>query len=183
MWSLFTIDIFIDLGLGLGPHQETQIQFWTELSQGFLCRSHLSSSATFLSLLILSTSASLSAAVNLSTSAWDFPESSLFRATSCSSSLRRSLKSGHFLPESGSLFWIWFWQKWEEEENEFLLLLPSDGCGEVNLYLYSIMCHVYCHPVFGYTYCHSCPQIFILSTHWKSMRVTFLFKKWPFGWK
>lgn len=88
----------------------TQAQIWTQCGLDLLAwrPPHLSSSATFLSRLSLSTSASLSAAVSLSTSACDFPESSLFRATSCSSSLSRSLMSGHFLPGSVSAFWTLF---------------------------------------------------------------------------
>lgn len=68
---------------------------------------HLSRSAIFFSLHNLSISASFRAAINLSTSAFDFPDSSLLRATSCSRSLRRSVMSGHFLVAS-SAFWV-FW--------------------------------------------------------------------------
>lgn len=66
---------------------------------------HLSRSSIFFSLHNLSISASFRAAINLSTSAFDFPDSSLLRATSCSRSLRRSVMSGHFLVAS-SVFWV-----------------------------------------------------------------------------
>lgn len=66
---------------------------------------HLSRSAIFFSLLSLSISASLSANINLSTSALDFLDSSLLRATSCSRSLRRSVMSAHFRVAS-SVFWV-----------------------------------------------------------------------------
>lgn len=66
---------------------------------------HLSRSPIFFSLHDLSFSASLSATMSLSTSAWDFLDSSRYRATSCSRSLRRSGMSGHFCTAS-FVFWV-----------------------------------------------------------------------------